>query len=1569
MNRYFFEKGLTFSIRKLSVGVASVIVGLSFFASGVAHADDQASETPANLENTVSADKPTLDSAAKPDRSALLHQTPSVTEREVPTSSEDRVSENTSEKATPETTPRNSEMTDMKLDTTNSNKPLPSANTSESPSEINHANPVTPATPSVHTQDDEAEIGNYGPLPSKAQLDYHKEELAAFIHYGMNTYTNSEWGNGKEDPKNFNPTNLDTDQWIKTLKDAGFKRTILVVKHHDGFVLYPSRYTDHTVASSSWKDGKGDVLAEISKSATKYDMNLGVYLSPWDVNNPKYTVATEKDYNEYYLNQLKEILGNPKYGNKGKFIEVWMDGARGSGAQKVTYTFDKWFQYIKEAEGDIAIFSAQPTSIRWIGNERGTAGDPVWQKVKKANITDNVTNDYLNHGDPDGDMYSVGEADVSIRSGWFYHDNQQPKSLKELMEIYFKSVGRGTPLLLNIPPNKEGKFAEADVARLKEFRATLDQMYATDFAKGATVTASSTRKNHLYQASFLTDGNENTSWAPANDAKTGEFTVDLGQKRRFDVIELKEDIAKGQRISGFKIDVELNGRWVPYGEGSTVGYRRLIQGQPVEAQKIRVRITDAQATPILNNFSVYKVPSSIEKTDGFPLGLEYHSNTSADTAGTTWYNEAEGVRGNASATYHFQGSKAYVVATVDPHHGEMSVYVDGQKVADVQTKNASRKRSQLVYETGDLAPGEHTLKLVNKTGEPIATEGIYTLNNAGKGMFELKETSYDVQKGQPVTVTIKRVGGHHGTATVHVVTEPGTGVHGKVYKDTTADLTFADGETEKTMTVPTIDFTEQADSIFDFKVKMTSASDNALLGFASEATVRVMKADLLKQHENNYDDQAKQLEYSPGWHHETNSAGKYQNTESWASFGRMTDEQKKNTSVTAYFYGTGLEIKGFVDPGHGIYKVSLDGKVLDYKDGQGNASVLDGKKYFSGKASSRQGDQTIVRLTDLEEGWHALRLQLDPERNDLGRNIGIQVDQFITHGENSALYTKEEVIQAMQQWKTDLEAFDQSDLKDTPVARQAFKRNLETFSRQLTASPVEVEKLLLTVASLQEILANDDNFAKVEEIPNLKNPEETTQPSKPTDSKIVYDKAIQDLTEAFDQKAKELTGNKVVLKKLVDLTEHALASIQEAKTQEALDKALQDVLTAIHQLQATPKAEPSEPAKPVEPAEPNKPVQPEKPVEPNKPVQPEKPVEPNKPVQPEKPAEPTKPVQPEKPVEPSEPTQPEKPAEPTKPVQPEKPVEPSEPVQPEKPAEPVKPVQPENPAEPSEPAKPVEPVEPNKPVQPENPAEPVKPVQPEKPAKPSEPAQPVKPVEPSEPTQPEKPAEPVKPVQPENPAEPSEPAQPAKPAEPSEPAKPVEPAEPVKPVEKVFATSTPSEGVKDLVYHLPSLEIVHHALPFKTIRRDTTQLEKGNEQVLTQGKAGDQVEYIQVNGNERTSLLVETTPPVDEIIEVGTKEIPQHSFGTELPPIIARPEYPLPTETSALSNPVGTRVDTQSGDATLSPIKDSNTSSVKTTKAEKQLPNTGEETATALLWLATITAILSLLVFNRKLND
>ena len=1445
------------------------------------------------------------------------------------------------------------------------------------------SNPTSNVLPAAHLEDKETEIGNHGPLPSKAQLDYHKEELAAFIHYGMNTYTNSEWGHGNEDPKNFNPTNLDTDQWIRTLKETGFKRTIMVVKHHDGFVIYPSKYTNHTVAASPWKDGKGDLLEEISKSATKYDMNMGVYLSPWDVNSPKYKVATQKEYNEYYLNQLKEILGNPKYGNKGKFIEVWMDGARGSGAQKVTYTFDEWFKYIKEAEGDIAIFSAEPTSIRWIGNERGIAGDPVWHKVKKANITENVKNEYLNHGDPDGDMYSVGEADVSIRSGWFYHDNQQPKSLKELMDIYFKSVGRGTPLLLNIPPNKEGKFADADVARLKEFKATLDQMYATDFAKGTTVTASSTRQNHLYKESHLTDGKDDTSWALSNDATTGSFTVDLGQKRRFDVVELKEDIAKGQRISGFKIEVEINGRWVPYGEGSTVGYRRLIQGQPVEAQKIRVTITGSQATPILTNFSVYKTPSTIEKNDGYPLGLEYHSNTTADKEGTTWYNESEGIRGtsmwtnkkDAKVTYRFTGTKAYIVSTVDSSHGEMSVFVDGQKVADVQTKNSSRKRSQKVYETGDLAPGEHTITLVNKTGEPIATEGIYTLNNNSKGMFELEATSYDVEKGKPVTVTIKRVGGSKGAATVRFITEPGTGVHGKVYQDTTQDVTFADGETEKTVTIPTIDFTEQADSIFDFKAKLTSASDGALLGFATDATIRVMKADLLKTNQTNYDDQASQLDYSPGWRHETNSSGKYQNTESWVSFGHLTEDQKKKTTVTAYFYGTGLDIKGFVDPGHGVYKVFLDGKEVTYQDGMGNASTIDGKKYFSGHAANRQGDQTLVSLKGLDENLHAVTLQLDPDKNDLTKNIGMQVDQFITKGEGSELYSKAEILQSISKWKEDLSNFNPAGLKDTATARQAFKSNLDKLTAQLSSDTVNVQDVMSTVTTLQDILSKDENYQK---------PGDETSPEQPVEPKqpeINYDKAMASLTEAIEKKVAELGTNNDAKKKLVEITDKAIAAIQEAKTQEDVNKALNNALEQIKQLQ------PSQPEQPVEPKQPEKPITSSSPEEGVKELVFQLPsldivkkIVPFKTIRRENPqldkgkeqvlaegkdgaiieyievdGSNRKVVQTE-----STPaldrvievgTKQSSVGTDTPPVVtlPEYllPKEPEKPITSSSPEEGVKELVFQLPS-----LDIVKKIVPFKTIRRENP-------------------------------QLDKGKEQVlaegkdgaiieyievdgsnrKVVQTE-----STPALDrvievgTKQSSVGTDTPPVVtlpeyllPKEPEKPI----TSSSPEEGVKELVFQLPSLDIVKKIVPFKTIRRENPQLDKGKEQVLAEGKDGAIIEYIEVDGSNRKVVQTESTPALDRVIEVGTK---QSSVGTETPPVVTLPEYVLPRETEKPAPTVVTED---------SPRKDEKAPVATTVKQDKkkQLPETGEQEANAFLFLAAITSVLSLLIFQKNFKD
>lgn len=1033
MGKRLFDKRNRFGIRKLSVGVCSVVVATCFLGVTTSYAEEQAENSEPREERVETSN---AGDQGKEEKTVNEHQEESEQSSSAISEKENRAVSQGTEASQPAT-----------------------------------------------SLDEEPEIADYGPLPSKAQMQYHREELAAFIHFGMNTYYDREWGDGQEDPYYFYPEHLDTDQWIKTLKDAGFKRTIMVVKHHDGFLLYPSKYTDHTIAKSGWKDGKGDVLAEVSASASKYDMDMGVYLSPWDAHSPLYHVDTEDQYNEYYLNQLKEILEDPKYGNKGKFVEVWMDGARGDGAQKVTYTFDKWFDAIRKAQGDIAIFSAEPTNVRWIGNEKGIAGDPVWHKVNPDKFRNNPSNSYLNHGDPEGKQYSVGEADVSIRSGWFYHDNQEPKSLRELMDIYFKSVGRGTPLLLNIPPNQDGKFADADVARLKEFRQTLDQLYSVDYAAGALVEADSTRRNAHYSASHLTDGDEKTSWAPADDAKTGSFVLDLGKEQHFDVVELKETIEKGQRISGFTIDVAVNGQWVPFGAGSTVGYRRLIKGQPVDSRYIRVSITDAQATPILNGVSVYKTPASIEETDGYPLGLTYHSDRTADRANSQWNEEGEGVRGTsmwtkekgASVTYQFEGTKAYVVATVDPGHGEMDVYVDGQKLATVNTQSPSRKRSQKVYETPDLAAGSHTLTLVNSKGDAIATEGIYALNNQEKGLFEFAQPTLAVKKGDPAQVVVKRKGGSKGSASLKLITEPGTGVHGKVYKDTNVTLEFADGETEKTVQVPTLDFAGKATDVYDFKVKLLHPDQGSLVGFIPELTVQVMNEDLLPENRKEVDDQDPKLHYSEGWQHETDNPNFSNGTESWSSFNQVTDEEgKKHIEVTITFKGTGVEVRGVVDPSHGLYSVTLDGKEIAFEEGRGHDYEIEGDHYFSGYGDQRKLDQSLVNLQGLAKGYHQLRLHLDPSLNDPQSSRAIQVDRFILSGKDSQLLSQEELQQVIKEGVEKIKATSLDRLKAN--LKSTVQEQLTELTQLLNQERPDLVATANQVEALETILEDAHNY-------------------------------------------------------------------------------------------------------------------------------------------------------------------------------------------------------------------------------------------------------------------------------------------------------------------------------------------------------------------------------------------------------------------------------------------------------------------------------------------------------------
>ena len=480
------------------------------------------------------------------------------------------------------------------------------------------------------------EIKPHGPLPSQAQLAYLEDELAAFIHFGPNTFYNQEWGTGQEDSERFNPPRLDAREWVRVLKETGFKKLILVVKHHDGFVLYPTVHTDYSVKASPWRNGEGDLLLEVSQAATEFDMDMGVYLSPWDAHSPLYHVEREADYNTYYLAQLKEILSNPAYGNEGKFAEVWMDGARGEGAQKVNYEFEKWFETIRELQGDCLIFSTEGTSIRWIGNERGYAGDPLWQKVNPDKLGTEAALDYLQHGDSSGTIFSIGEADVSIRSGWFYHEEQDPKSLEELVEIYFHSVGRGTPLLLNIPPNQDGLFDGKDIERLYEFAAYRNELYKEDLALGAEVSGPALSAD--FACHHLTDGLETSSWASAADLPI-QLELDLGAPKTFDVLELREDLKLGQRIAAFHVQVEVDGVWQEFGMGFTVGYKRLLRGSLVEAQKVRVMITESQDLPVLTKISLYKTPS-LSKTE-VVQGLAFAEKSLAVTKGETLHFRIE----------------------------------------------------------------------------------------------------------------------------------------------------------------------------------------------------------------------------------------------------------------------------------------------------------------------------------------------------------------------------------------------------------------------------------------------------------------------------------------------------------------------------------------------------------------------------------------------------------------------------------------------------------------------------------------------------------------------------------------------------------------------------------------------------------------------------------------------------------------------------------------------------------------------------------------------------------------
>lgn len=481
--------------------------------------------------------------------------------------------------------------------------------------------------------------------PHARQLAWQRLQLTCFVHFGVNTFTDREWGSGREDPAVFDPTELDAEQWVLAAKSAGMKLMLLTAKHHDGFCLWPTRFTAHSVASSPWKDGDGDVVREVADACQKYGLKFGVYLSPADlyqieseggyygngseprptmIPGPEFEGATGApvwqgaldDYNRYFMNQLYELL--TEY---GRIDEVWFDGANPKPGTGQEYDYDAWFTLIRRLAPDAVIAIGGP-DVRWCGNEAGHGrenewsvvplhGDPEspprdgWWKGKGPTTAELGSRELLM--DADFLHWYPSEVDTSIRPGWFYHASQDDrvKSLPHLLDIYYDSVGGNAVLLLNIPPDHRGMFHENDVRRLAAFGAYIRHAFDDDLALGAAVRVEQGQPSN---ADHLTDGDESTFWIGRDGDETAALVVTFDGPRSFNQAMLQEHIETGQRIESFELDAWKDGTWQTFATGSVVGYKKLLRFEQLTTDRVRIRITGSRICPTLSRFGVFDAP-------------------------------------------------------------------------------------------------------------------------------------------------------------------------------------------------------------------------------------------------------------------------------------------------------------------------------------------------------------------------------------------------------------------------------------------------------------------------------------------------------------------------------------------------------------------------------------------------------------------------------------------------------------------------------------------------------------------------------------------------------------------------------------------------------------------------------------------------------------------------------------------------------------------------------------------------------------------------------------------------
>jgi alpha-L-fucosidase len=452
-----------------------------------------------------------------------------------------------------------------------------------------------------------------GPVPSEAQLAWHEMETNIFVHFTINTFTDKEWGYGDESSLLFNPGQTDVDQWVSTFKETGFKGVILTTKHHDGFCLWPSKYTEHSIKNSPYKNGNGDLVKEVSDACKRHGLKFGIYMSPWDRNRADYGKPA---YVEYYRNQLQEL-----FASYGPVFEMWFDGANGGdgfygGARETRkidgstyYNWPATLDLVRKSQPDVIFFSDAGPGVRWVGNEKGIAGETNWNTITRDTLYAGKAGieTLLSTGSENGTHWIPAEVDVSIRPGWFYHEgeNDKVKSPQDLFEIYLSSVGRGSTLLLNVPPDKNGLLHPHDVESLRGLRKLLDKTFKHNLAGGANVKASSVRGNvSVFDGANAVDDNPESYWATDDDVTTGSLELQLEKQDTLHYAVLQEYIRLGQRVRQFKIEAWV-GEWKEVARGTTIGYKRIIPIDPTKTDRVRVTISSSKACPLISTVSLF----------------------------------------------------------------------------------------------------------------------------------------------------------------------------------------------------------------------------------------------------------------------------------------------------------------------------------------------------------------------------------------------------------------------------------------------------------------------------------------------------------------------------------------------------------------------------------------------------------------------------------------------------------------------------------------------------------------------------------------------------------------------------------------------------------------------------------------------------------------------------------------------------------------------------------------------------------------------------------------------------